>query len=560
MWEKKPMNSRTVNASLRRALSAALFLMLSTAHAESPPAAASLSAADIPSTENAQPWFRPSYLHALHAPLPAMIYPLTTPVVVPKFELYPNKLGVGGNYQPAGPVKAANNAFFQSLGTNGRSCVTCHQPANALSVTPAFVQAVFAATGGKDPLFAPVDGANCPNQVPAANTSGALLGGRVGSASQTNLRAAYSQLLNKGLFRIFLPVPKQTNGSDPRPTEFTIEVVSDPNGCNTDPAYNQVVDPATGETTQIISVYRRPLITSNLIFKTTTLVDSPNSPFPPINPETREPLPIDPLTGRFVSFNLMWDSRDLTLQDQAVNAVLIHSQASSPPTSEQVTQMLAFQNGIFSAQEVLGPVVLSRGANGGSKYLSARSPSTVPGFPFDEFAAWTDLSPTNSTEERQASIARGQAIFNTSDFQFRIGNIVGRGCVTCHGQQGGGNEATPAGQRNTGVGGQSALSNGPSPDPTLPIFKLTCVLDAQLGNDGAVVMTNDPGRALITGRCSDIGGFTVPTIRAVASRAPYFHDGSAATVMDMVNFYDKRFSIGYTEQQKQDLANFLSAL
>jgi len=102
--------------------------------------------------------------------------------------------------------------------------------------------------------------------------------------------------------------------------------------------------------------------------------------------------------------------------------------------------------------------------------------------------------------------------------------------------------------------------NGPAPDPTLPIFKLTCTPGAAVGLDGAVVTTNDPGLALITGRCRDIGAFTVPSIRGLAARAPYFHDGSAATVMDVVNFYDKRFSIGFTDQQKQDLVNFLLAL
>ena len=49
-------------------------------------------------------------------------------------------------------------------------------------------------------------------------------------------------------------------------------------------------------------------------------------------------------------------------------------------------------------------------------------------------------------------------------------------------------------------------------------------------------------------------------LRGLAARAPYFHNGSAATLMDLVNFYDKRFSIGFTDQQKQDLVNFLNAL
>jgi cytochrome c peroxidase len=66
--------------------------------------------------------------------------------------------------------------------------------------------------------------------------------------------------------------------------------------------------------------------------------------------------------------------------------------------------------------------------------------------------------------------------------------------------------------------------------------------------------------ALITGRCADIGRKSVPQIRALASRAPYFSDGSAATLRDVVEFYNKRFAIKFTEQQKQDLVSFMEAL
>ena len=36
-----------------------------------------------------------------------------------------------------------NNAFFQSLGTNGRSCATCHQASDAWTVTPEHIRARF---------------------------------------------------------------------------------------------------------------------------------------------------------------------------------------------------------------------------------------------------------------------------------------------------------------------------------------------------------------------------------------------------------------------------------
>ena len=75
-----------------------------------------------------------------------------------------------------------------------------------------------------------------------------------------------------------------------------------------------------------------------------------------------------------------------------------------------------------------------------------------------------------------------------------------------------------------------------------------------------VIEYTDPGRALITGNCADIGKVKGPILRGLAARAPYFHNGSAATLRDVVNFYDLRFGIGFTEQQKNDLVNFLKTL
>jgi cytochrome c peroxidase len=65
---------------------------------------------------------------------------------------------------------------------------------------------------------------------------------------------------------------------------------------------------------------------------------------------------------------------------------------------------------------------------------------------------------------------------------------------------------------------------------------------------------------LITGNCADIGKFKGPILRGLAARAPYFHNGSAATLMDVVNFYNQRFGIGLTAQQRDDLVNFLKTL
>jgi len=90
--------------------------------------------------------------------------------------------------------------------------------------------------------------------------------------------------------------------------------------------------------------------------------------------------------------------------------------------------------------------------------------------------------------------------------------------------------------------------------PDLPLYTLR---NKQTGEQ---VRTTDPGRALITGRWADIGRFKGPTLRALAARAPYFHNGSAKDLNEVVRFYDERFGIGFSEQEKEDLVAFLKAL
>ncbi|MBK6942275.1 MAG: hypothetical protein IPH13_19025 [Planctomycetes bacterium] len=58
-------------------------------------------------------------------------------------------------------------------------------------------------------------------------------------------------------------------------------------------------------------------------------------------------------------------------------------------------------------------------------------------------------------------------------------------------------------------------------------------------NIGVRPAFEDPGRFLVTGVASDLGRFKSPTMRNVALRAPYFHDGSAGDLAEVVEFYDR---------------------
>ena len=122
-------------------------------------------------------------------------------------------------------------------------------------------------------------------------------------------------------------------------------------------------------------------------------------------------------------------------------------------------------------------------------------------------------------------------------------------CGTCHDSPDVGNHSVSA-PLNIGVGDL----NSPLDVSYLPVIAL------QNKTTLEIKTTTDPGRALITGLWKDVGRLKGPILRELASRAPYFHNGSANSLDDAVEFYNKRFHIGFTPQEKRDLVAFLSAL
>jgi cytochrome c peroxidase len=142
--------------------------------------------------------------------------------------------------------------------------------------------------------------------------------------------------------------------------------------------------------------------------------------------------------------------------------------------------------------------------------------------------------------EFRASVARGsEAFFHR---RFRLNGEGEAACATCH---------AAGSPRWMDIGTANVAPETASPD--LPLFRLTC-------NNGRVVFTHDPGRALITGKCADVGAIVVQQFRGLAARAPYFSNGSAGSLRDVVDFYDRRFGIGFTERERNDLVNFLRVL
>jgi cytochrome c peroxidase len=64
----------------------------------------------------------------------------------------------------------------------------------------------------------------------------------------------------------------------------------------------------------------------------------------------------------------------------------------------------------------------------------------------------------------------------------------------------------------------------------------------------------------VTGKWADVAKFKGPILRGLAARPPYFHNGFAASLPDVVAFYDERFDVGFTAQEKSDLVAFLGSL
>jgi cytochrome c peroxidase len=364
-----------------------------------------------------------------------------------------------------------DNRFFQSLGTNGRACVTCHQPSDAWTVTPAiFASAHGLSRAGSNFQFD--DGSNCEGAIPT---------------SLAQRRAASSLLLNKGLIRVGLSVPVDA--------EFSVVAVDDPYRC--------------GGSLDNVSLYRRVLPSTNLAFLSTVMWDG------------RETRP-----GVSIVDNLKFQPRDATLG---------HPQATLVPTDTEIQAIVSFETGLFTAQAtdhaagslhaegaVGGPATLSRqpfflGINdpiGGNPTGAAFDPRA-----FTLFAAW--MRPTRNSgddvSDARAAIARDEALFNTRPIVItgvaglndnpNVGASFSGSCTTCHDTPNSGNHSVSA-ALNIGL---SDASTRPS---DLPLYTVRNKVT------GVELLTSDPGRAMISGKWNDVGKFKGPILRGLAARAP----------------------------------------
>ncbi len=402
------------------------------------------------------------------------------------------------------------NEFFRKLGTNGRRCVSCHEPQEAWTITPKGVQARFKHSRGTDPIFRPNDGTNSPN----ADVS-----------TVEARRSAYNMLLTKALIRVGIGIPDNA--------EFDLLAVDDPYGF---------------ASASQLSLFRRPLPSTNLSFLSAVMWDG------------RETMP-----HQTIHFDL---------GNQANDATLGHAQAASPITAEQRQHIVAFERSLFTAQvyDKSAGRLTAAGATGGPDnlvqdqfYLGINdlfgdNITVAPFSPtvFDLYDSWSGLT-GNKRAKGRAAIARGQELFNTKPIAisgvsgindeeaFGKPTVFNGTCTTCHNTPNVGNHSVSA-PLNIGISDASRRT------PEMPLYTL------RNKTTGEIMVTTDPGRALITGKWKDIGRFKGPILRALAARAPYFHNGSAKDLHAVVDFYNKRFDIGLTDQEKDDLVAFLQTL
>jgi hypothetical protein len=502
-------------------------------------AAGALAAADEPSNAAAEQWWPPGDGRTL-----------------PASASYANRYGSLGILQTGGELATRGHPFFEPIGENGRACVTCHQPADGMSVSLESIRARWQATNGKDPLFDAIDGRNCPH-LPEGD------------------EAAHSLLLKRGLFRVFLPWPPRTSTGEAIEPEFTIEVVRDPTLCNTHPVHGLQSAAPT------ISVYRRPRPVANL--KYVTAAEFGVGPF---SLKDAQPALRDPATGQLVNMNMLADAREPTLRTQAISAALTHLQTKAAPSAAVLERLIGFETQIYAAQvfhaeagdlaEPNGPPALGPRALAAGRTSVLGNNTTSYVFPMGDL--WREL-PRNGNEADDArnafreSVARGHDVFFFRTFWIKdamhlntvgLGNPIKRTCSTCHGMHMTGMD-TANGWMDIGTTNLPWASEPPQSPwakqaPEIPLFKLTCTSHAPHPFLGRAIYTQDPGRALITGRCNDIGTIVMQQFRGLAARAPYFVNGSARDLRELVDFYDRRFNIQYSEEEKQDLINFLSVL
>lgn len=268
-------------------------------------------------------------------------------------------------------------------------------------------------------------------------------------------------------------------------------------------------------------------------------VDDPHG-FATVNQLVQWRRPMPTINFAIGSLTVNWDAasnvgkgQHAALMNQATRFVT-GAMLGPPPSADVITDIVDFESSLMTAQiSVPGAGRLdSDGARGGPEALSTMS--KVEGA-FNLFDGWA-----NSTNPKRAQIARGQSLFNSM-------NVSHKSCIVCHDTSNNGTN-----MNNSLFDVRTASEEARTPDLPLYTFRNKTT--------GEIVKLTDAGFGNITGRWGDLGLFKTPTLRGLAARPPYFHNGIAATLEDVVRHYEKNFDFVFTDEERADLVAFLNAL
>jgi cytochrome c peroxidase len=231
--------------------------------------------------------------------------------------------------------------------------------------------------------------------------------------------------------------------------------------------------------------------------------------------------------------NSMGTDQHAGLVNQATRNVT-GGQQGPPAPPEVIADIVAFEESLWTAQLIVPGVgrLDSDGARGGPEAMTGMT--KVAGR-FDLFDAWAGHG-----NPRRRQIAHGQELFNNT-------NAGGRSCSGCHNSANNGTNIN-----NTLFDIRTASAEARTPDLQLYTFRNRTT--------GEIRQLTDAGRAQITGLWNDLGRFKTPTIRALAARAPYFHNGIAPTIESVVRHYEIHLGFIFTDEERADLVAFLNAL
>lgn len=338
-----------------------------------------------------------------------------------------------------------------------------------------------------------------------------LLDANSASADVSTPEARYASysMLRSGLFR--------RGANRPAAAEYTITAVDDPLGA--------------GGSSSRFEFFRRPLATANFHLALNVGWHSQNG-------QSATPPPTAGLTAQAAG-NITGAQQGPAATPEVLNAIVTYESQLS------FAQLVA--DGAGRLDEC--------GARGGPELLASQ---TFVNARFDLFDAWggappsppgqpgadagpPGLPPGCTVDPHRAQIARGQALFNAA-------NPGGRSCRGCH-------NAANNGSNVSGTLFDIGASDPDKRAPGMPLYTLTRT------STGETKQTTDPGRAGAgTGTWATVNRFKVPSLRGLAARAPYFHNGIAKTLTDVVRHYEEKLGFVFTPEEEADLVAFMNAL